>query len=81
MYACHVYVYGNPHKDRTGKLPLKLWFLWNLWYVSFFGFLYGMCGISPGDPAKVATIAANGDEQIGKMITEAFEKAGWMMNW
>jgi chaperonin GroEL (HSP60 family) len=32
-------------------------------------------------PAKVATIAANGDEQIGKMITEAFEKAGWMMNW
>ena len=32
-------------------------------------------------PAKVATIAANGDEQIGKMITEAFEKAGWMMKW
>ena len=25
--------------------------------------------------AQVATIAANGDEQIGKMITEAFEKA------
>ena len=36
---------------------------------------------------KVATIAANGDEQIGKMITEAFEKAWaffqgekWWMN-
>merc|ERR1711904_588840 len=31
---------------------------------------------SPADIKSVATIAANGDENIGKMITEAFEKVG-----
>merc|ERR1719436_292924 len=31
---------------------------------------------SPASIKSVATIAANGDEQIGNMITEAFEKVG-----
>merc|ERR1719217_145772 len=31
---------------------------------------------SPDSIKSVATIAANGDENIGKMITEAFEKVG-----
>merc|ERR1719480_174163 len=31
---------------------------------------------SPESIKNVATIAANGDETIGKMITEAFEKVG-----
>merc|ERR1719156_124297 len=31
---------------------------------------------SPADIRSVATIAANGDNQIGDMITEAFERVG-----
>merc|ERR1719190_211519 len=31
---------------------------------------------SPASIRSVATIAANGDEHIGNMITEAFEKVG-----
>merc|ERR1719190_201186 len=31
---------------------------------------------SPASIRSVATIAANGDKQIGTMITEAFEKVG-----